>query len=171
MGSSPPVFSAVRFSRQEYWSGLCPPPGIFLTQGLSPCLLQLPALQADFFFLTTEPPRKPIVVQLLSHVWFFATPWTAAHPAPLSLTTSWNLLKLLFIESVMPSNHLILCYAFFSFFFPSIRVFSSEWALHLEWPKYWSFSVSSSNEYSGLISFRIDWFDHLAVQGEVHILI
>ena len=86
MGSNLPVSSAMWFSRQEYWSGLsCPPPGIFLTQGSNPCLLQLPTLQADFFFFfffTTEPPGKPIVVRLLSHVWRFATPWTAAHQAP-----------------------------------------------------------------------------------------
>ena len=172
MGSSLPVSSAVRFSRQEYWSGLCPSPGIFLTQGLNPCLLQLPLLQADFFFFFNHWATKEAhCFSVAKSCLTLATPWTVAHPAPLSLTTSWNLLKLLFIESVLPSNYLILCYAFFSFFFPSIRVFSSEQALHFKWPKYWSFSVSSSNEYSGLISFRIDWFDHLAIQGEVHILI
>ena len=95
-------------------------------------------------------------------------PWTAACQASLSITNSWSLLKLMSAESVMPSNHLILCYPLFLLpsIFPSIRVFSDESALHIRWPKYWSFSfnISPSNEYSGLISFRIDWFDFLAVQ-------
>ena len=97
----------------------------------------------------------------------FAVPWTAAHQASLSITNSWNLLKLLSIESVMPSNHLILCHLLLllSSIFPSIRVFTSESALHIRWPKYWSFSISLSNEYSELISFRNDWFDLLAAQG------
>ena len=97
-----------------------------------------------------------------------ATSWTAACQAPLSLTISWSLLKCMFIESVMPSNHLILCHPFFLLpsIFPSIRVFSNESVIHIRQPKYWifSFSISPSNEYSGLISFRIDWFDLLAVQ-------
>ena len=96
-------------------------------------------------------------------------PWTAAHQASLSFTVSWSLLRLMSIESVMPSNHLILCHLLLLLpsIFPSIRVFSSESALCIRWPKYWSliFSISPSNEYSGLISFRIDWFDLLAVQG------
>ena len=108
-------------------------------------------------------------VQLLSRVRFFATPWTAAHQASLSVTNSWSLLKLISIESVIPSNHLIFCRPLFLLpsVFPSIRVFSSESALCIRWPKYWSFSfsISPSNEYSGLISFRIDWFDLLIVQG------
>ena len=108
-------------------------------------------------------------VQLLSHVQLFATPWTAAHQASLSITNSQSLLKLMSIELVMPSNHLILCHPllFPPSIFPSIRVFSNESVLHIRWPKYWtfSFSISPSNEYSGLISFRIDWFDLLAVQG------
>ena len=98
-----------------------------------------------------------------------ATPWTAAHQSPLSFTISQTLLKLMSTESMMPSNHLILCRPLLLLpsVFPSIRVFSNESALHIRWPKYWSFSfsISSSNEYSGLISFRIDWFDLLAVQG------
>ena len=97
-----------------------------------------------------------------------ATPWTAAHQASLSITLSWSLLKLVSIESLMPSNHLILCHSFLVLsVFPSIRVFSSESVLHIKWPKYWSFnfSISPSSEYSGLISFRIDWFDLLAAQG------
>ena len=104
-----------------------------------------------------------------SHVRLFATPWTAAHQASLSFTISQSLLKFMSIESVMPSNHLILCRPFLLLpsIFPSIRVFSKESVLHIRWPKYWSFSfsISPSNDYSGLISFRIDWFDLLAVQG------
>ena len=97
------------------------------------------------------------------------TPWTAARQASLSITSSQSLIKLLSIESVIPSNHLILCcpLLFVPLIVPSIRVFSGESALHIRWPKYWSFSfnISPSNEYSGLISFRIDWLDLLAVQG------
>ena len=106
-----------------------------------------------------------VVVQLLSHVQLFATPWTAACQSSLSFTISWSLLKLMPIESVMPSNHLILCRPlhFLPSIFPSIRVFSNESALRIRWPKY--FSISPSNEYSGLISFRIDCFDLLTVQG------
>ena len=108
-------------------------------------------------------------VQSLRHVWLFATPWTAAHQASLSITNSWSLLKLMSIESVMPSNYLILCRPLLLLpsIFPSIRVFSNESALCIRWPKYWSFSfnISPSNEYSGLISFRMDWLDLLAVQG------
>ena len=98
----------------------------------------------------------------------FATPWTAAHQASLSFTISQSLLKLVSIESVMPSNHLILCRPLLLLpsIFLSIRVlFSNESVLHIRRPKYWSFSISPSNEYSGLISFRIDWLDLLAVQG------
>src|SRR5574341_482383 len=97
-----------------------------------------------------------------------ATTWTAAHQASLSITTSQSLLKLMSIESVMPHNHLILCHPLLlPSVFPRIRVFSSESDLHIRWPAYWSFSfsISPSNEYSGLISFRIDWFDLLTVQG------
>ena len=105
----------------------------------------------------------------LSHVWLFATPWTAAHQASLSLATSQSLLKLMSIKLVMSSNHLILCYPLLLLpsIFPSIRVFSSESVLCNRWPKYWSFSFSidPSNEYSGLISFRIDWLDLLAFPG------
>ena len=103
-----------------------------------------------------------------SHVQLFATPWTAAHQASLTITNSQNLLKFMSIESVMPSNHLILSYPLLllTSIFPSIRVFSNESVLHIRWPKYWSFSfsISPSNEYSGLISFRIHWLDLLAVQ-------
>ena len=109
-----------------------------------------------------------IVVQSLSHVWLFVTPWTAAHQASLFFTISQSLLKLISIKSVMPSNHLILCHPFLLLpsIFPSIRVFSSESALQIRWPKYWSFSfdINPSNESSGSISFRIDWWDLLVVQ-------
>ena len=112
-------------------------------------------------------------VQSLSHVRLFAIPWTAAHQASLSITNSRSLLKLLFIESVMPSNHLILCHPLLLLpsIFPSIRVFSSESRLLIRWPEYWSFSISSSNEYSGLISFRMDGLDLLAVQGTLKSLL
>ena len=107
-------------------------------------------------------------VQLLSHVQLFVIPWTAARQASLSSTTSQSLLKLMSIELVMPSNHLILCcpLLLLASIFPSIRVFSNELALYIWWPKYWSFSygISPSNEHSRLISFRIGWFDLLAVQ-------
>ena len=107
-----------------------------------------------------------IVVQLLSCVRLFATPWTVAHQASLSITISWSLLKLMSIESVMRSNHLILCCPLLiPSIFPSIRVFSNESAFHIRWPNYGSFSTSPSNEYSGLISFRMDWLNLLTVQG------
>ena len=107
-------------------------------------------------------------VQSLSHVRLFVTPRTVGRQASLSITKSWSLLKLVSIEAVVPSSRLILCHPLLLLpsIFPSIRVFSDESALHIRWPKYWSFSfnISPSNEYSGLISFRIDWFDLLAVQ-------
>ena len=116
---------------------------------------------------------KKHVVQLLSRVWLFATPWTIAHQASVSFTISWSLLKPLCIESVMPSNHLILCHPLLLLpsIFPSIRVFSNELALHIRWPKCWSSSISPSNEYSGFISFRIDWLHLLAVQGTLKSLL
>ena len=107
-------------------------------------------------------------IQWLNCVQFFVTPWTVALQASLSITNSWSLLKLISIESVMPSNHLILCHPLLLLpaTFPSIRVFSIKSVLLIRWPKYWSFSfsISPSNEHPGLISFRMDWFD-LAVQG------
>ena len=107
-------------------------------------------------------------VHLLGHVWLFVTPWTAAHQASLSITNSWRLLKLISIKLLMTFNHLILCHPILHLpsIFPNIGVFSNKSVLHIRWPKYWSFSFSISlfNEYSGLISFRIDWFDLLAVQ-------
>ena len=114
-------------------------------------------------------------VQLLGRVGLFATPWTAAYRASLSINNLRSLLKLMSIELMMPSNHLILCCPLFLLpsVFPSIRVFSSESVLHIRWPKYWSFSfsISSFNEYSGLIRFRIDSFDVCAVQGTLKSLL
>ena len=114
-------------------------------------------------------------VQLLSHVQLFMTPWTAACQASLSITNSLSLFRLMSIESVMPSIHLILCHPLIlpPSIFPSIRVFSNESALRIRWPKYWSFSfnISPSNEHSGLISFRMDWLDLLAVQGTLKTLL
>ena len=107
-------------------------------------------------------------VQSLSCVWLFVTPWIAARQPSLSVTNSWGLLKLMSIESVMPSSHLILCHPLLlPPIPPSIRVFSNESTLHMRWPKYWSFSfsISPSNEHPGLISFRMGWLDLLAVQG------
>ena len=114
-------------------------------------------------------------VQSLSRVWLFATPWTAANQASLSITNSRSSLRLMSIESVMPPHHLILCHPLLLLpsIFPSIRVFSNESALRIRWPKYWSFSfnISPSKEYPGLISFRMDWLDLLAVQGTLKSLL
>ena len=114
-------------------------------------------------------------VQSLSHVWLFVTPWTVACQASLSTTNFWSLLKLMSMESVIPSNRLILCCCLLLLpsIVPSIRVFSIESVLPIRWPKYWSigFSISPSNEYPGLISFRIDWFDLCAVQGTLKSLL
>ena len=113
--------------------------------------------------------------QSLSHVRLFATPWIAARQASLSIINSRSLLRLTSIESVMPSSHLILCRSLLlsPSIFPNIRVFSNESALHIRWPKYWrfSFSISPSNEHSGLMSFRMDWWDLLAVQGTLKSLL
>ena len=122
-------------------------------------------------FLSTVLQRSPHFssVQSLSRVRLFATPWTAVYQASLSITNSRSLLKLMSIELVMPSNHLILCHPLLLLpsIFPSSRVFSNESVLPIRWPKYWSFSFSNtpSNEHPGLISFRMDWLDLLAVQG------
>ena len=116
-----------------------------------------------------------VVVQSLSRVQLFATPWTAAHKAFLSFTISWRFLQLMSIESVMPSNHPILCHPLClpPSIFPSIRVFSSELVLHIRWPEYWSLSCSISppSEYSGLIFFRMDWLDLRGVQGTLKSLL
>ena len=122
-----------------------------------------------FFSQLFVRPPKLSSIKSLTHVRLFATPWTAASQASLSITNSWNLPKLISIDSVMPSNYLILCHPLLLLpsIFPSIRVFSNESALHIRWPKYWrfSFSISPSNEHSGLISFRMGWLALLAVQG------
>ena len=114
-------------------------------------------------------------VQLLSPVQLFVTPWTVARQASLPITNSWSLLKLMSIQAVMTSNHLILCWPLILLpsIFPSIRVFSIESVLHIRWPNYWSFSfsISPSNEYSGLISFRIVWLELLEVQGTLKSLL
>ena len=132
---------------------------------------------SDSHFLTCHPVMdrawaylsSSFVVQPLSHLQLFVTLCTATWSAPLPFTISWSLSKFMSVESVMPSNHLILCHPLLLLpsVFPSIRVFFSESALHIRWPKYWSFSfsISLSNEYSGLISFRMDWCDLLTVQG------
>ena len=116
-----------------------------------------------------------VSVQWLIHVRLFATPWTAAHQASLFIINSQSLPKLMSIELVMPSNHLILCRPLILLpsIFSSIRVFSNEWALHMRWPKYWSFSfnISPFNEHPGLISLRMDWLDLLAVQGTLKSLL
>ena len=116
-----------------------------------------------------------VVVQSLSHVQLLAASCTVTHPTSLFVSVSWNLLRLVSTESVTPSNHLILCHPVLLLpsVFLSIRVFSNESALSIRWPKYWrfSFSISSSSEYSGLISFRIDWIDLLAIQGTLKSLL
>ena len=124
--------------------------------------------------LGMKPPSVSQSVQLLSHVQLFATPWTAARQASLSITNSWNLLKLMSIESVMPSNLILSCLLLLlPLIFPSIRVFVNESVVHIRWPKYWSFSfsISPSSEHTGLISFRMDWLDLLAVQGTLKSLL
>ena len=127
--------------------------------------LPAPSLSLFFYFF--------IVVQSFSCVWLFATPWCAACQVSLSFTISWSLLKLMPIELVMPSNHFILCHPLplLPSIFPSIKIFSSGLPLHIRWWKYWSFSISPSNECSGLISFRINWFDPLSVQGTLKSLL
>ena len=122
----------------------------------------------NFFFIVV------VSVQLVSHVWLFETPWAASRQAPLSFTISWSFLKLVSFESVMLSNHIILCHLLLPpSIFPSIMVFSNDLALHVEWSNYWSFSfnINPSNEYSGLSSFRINWFNLLAVQGTLKSLL
>ena len=143
----------------------------YLEESCNKFILSSPSWQTVFFLIVI------VFIQSLSCVWLFATPWTAAHQASLSSTVSQNFLKLMFIESVTPSNHLILCHPLLLLpsIFPSIRVTSNESAPCIRWPKDWSFSfsisISPSSEYSGLISFRIDWFDLLAVQGTLKSLL
>ena len=161
----------MEFLRQGYWSGLpFSTPGDLPDTGIEPASIVSPALAGRFF--TTAPPGFNSV-QSLSCVRLFATPWTAAGQASLSITGQISKLKLMSIELVMPSNHLILCHFLLLLpsIFPSIRVFSNESVFHMRWTKYWSFSISPSNEHSGLISFRMDWFDFLAVQGTLKSLL
>ena len=141
---------------------------IFLTQKLNRGLLHCRRILYQLSYQFSS-------VQSLSRVRLFATPWTAVHQASLSITNSWSLLKFMSIKSVMPSNPLIFCHPLLlpPSIFPSIRVFSNESDLCFRWPKYWSFSfsISPSNEYSGLISFRMDWLDLLTVQGTLKTLL
>ena len=169
------------FPRREYWSGLpvASPRGL-PSPGTEPTSLS-PALAGGFFTTRATWEAKPKCTtsvrfsSVAQSCLTLATPWTAACQASLSITNSWSLLKPMSIESVMPSNHLILCCPFLLLpsVFPSIRAFSNESVLCIRWPKDWSFSfsISPSNEYSGLISFRIDWFDLLAVQGTLKSLL
>ena len=138
-------------------------------------MIIISSLLSPYFF---SPPLLSLCtfpVQSLSCVRLFVTPWTATCQASLSITNSWSLLKLMSIESLMPSNHLILCHPLLLLpsIFPSIKVFSNESVLCIRWPKYWNFTfnISSSNEYSGLIASRIDWLDLLAVQGTLKSLL
>ena len=150
---------------------LCVRIGWALLHMLEKLALLYGSIGCSFSFISFE----LAVVQSVSCVWLFATPWTAALQASLSVTVSRSLLKLMSIESVMPSNHLILCHPLLLLpsIFPSIRVFSNELVLHIRWPKYWSvsFSISPFNEYSGLTYFRIEWFDLLVVQGTLKSLL
>ena len=139
-------------------------PGSSVIWGIS-----LPATPYSHLVSSRSVDFKASSVQSLSCVWCFVTPWAAAHQASLSITNSQSLLKLMSIELLMPSNHPISCRPLLLLpsIFPSIKVFSSESVLCIRWPKYWSFSysINPSNEYSGLISFRIDWFNLFTVQG------
>ena len=153
------------FSRQEYWSGLpCPPPGDLPDPGIEPTFLMSPALAVRFSTTSETSVQFSSVAQSCPTL---ATPWSIACQASLSITNSRSPTKLMSIESVIPSNHLILCchLLLLPSTFPSIRVFSSESALYIRWPKYWSFSfnIIPSNEHPGLISFRMDGLDLLAV--------
>ena len=172
----------MEFSRQESWSGSHSLlQGIFLTQGSNPHVLHQ---QADSFTIwaTREAPTYYHILFLEIWVQFsrsvvsdFLRPRGPQHLASLSITNSQSLLKLMSVELVMPSNYLIPCHPLLLLpsILPSIRVFPNESVLHIRWPKYWSFSfsISPSNEYSGLISFRIDWFDFFAVQGTLKSLL
>ena len=157
------VIESVRKHFSSYSCFLLPPPSL-------PSFIPFSSL---LFLLSVKNNFSP--VQLLSRVRLFVTPWTAARQASLSITSSRSLPKLMYTESVMPSNHLILCHHLFLLpsIFPSIRICPNESALPIRWPKYWSFSfsISPSNEYSGPISFRMDWLDLPAVQGTLKSLL
>ena len=162
---------SMKFSRQESWSKLpYPSPEYILNPRSKPVSLTSPVLVGGFF--TTSATNCSI--QSLSCVRLSVTPWTATHQTSLSITNSQSLLKLMSIVSVMPSSHLILSRPLLlPPILASIRVFSKESALRISWPKYWSFSfsISPSNEYAGLISFKMDWLDFLAVQGTLKSLL
>ena len=169
------------FSRQEYWSrSSLPLPGDLPDPGIKPTSFETPSL-AGRFFNTTPPGRPPNImkwfslVQSISCVWLFASPWTAARQASLSIPKSSSLPKLMSIELVLPSNCLILCCTLLLLpsIFLNIRMCSNESALPIRWPKCWSFSlkISPSNEHLGLISFRMDWLNLLAVQGPLKSLL
>ena len=167
---------SMEFSRQEYRSGLpFPPPGDPPCPGIKWESLSLLRWQASSLYQCHWEALVVCISSVQSLSATLCAPWTAAHQAFLSITNSRSLLKLMSIESVMPSNHLILCrlLPFLPSIFPSIRVFSDELVLHIRWPKYrsFSFSISPSKEYSGLISFRMDWLDLLAVQGTLNSLL
>ena len=178
-----PASLYMRFSRQEYWSGLpCPSLRDLPNPGINQPLLRLQHWQAGSLPLALlgKPSDLRKLYQfssfhLLNCVQVFATPCTAARQASLSITNFQSLIKLMFIESVMPSNHFILCRLLLLLpsVFLSSKVFSNYSVLCIRWPKYWRFSfrISPSNEYSGLISFRIDWFNLLAVQGTLKSLL
>ena len=157
------------FSRQEYWSGV---PSLTEVPGYSISFLHL---SECYYICNICNVQGFLSVQSQSHVQLFVTPCTAAHQASLYITNSQTLFQLMSIESGMPSNHLILCHLplLLPSIFPSIRVFSEESVLCIRWPEYWSlsFNISPSNEYSGLISFRMDWLDLLAVQGTLKSLL
>ena len=158
------------FSRQGYWNGLPWTPGDLSDTGIKSASFTSPAL-AGRILATSTTWETPILVfssvQPLSHVLFFATPWTAAFQASLSITNSQSLLTLMSLELVMPSNHLTLCHPLLLLpsIFPRIRGISNESVVHIRWPKYWSFSfnISPSNEYPGLIFFKMDWLNLFAV--------
>ena len=164
----------INFMWQLDWDKSCPDKTLFLSVSGRMFLEKI-----SIWFSRLSKEYLPSLIQTIqlscSVVSDSATPWTAARQASLSITNSQSSLKLMFIESVMPSNHLILCRPLLlpPSIFSSIWVFSNESVLPIRWPKYWSFSfsISSSNEYSGLISFRMDWFDLLAVQGTLKSLL
>ena len=181
MGFENPLYSSVSLgSEAPNFSRAPPSSSISLTWLLDPCqsavyLKILLALLHSLCFANSASQVHFSSIAQPSHVQLFTTQRTAARQASLSITNSWNLLKLMSIELVMPSNHLILCHPllFPPSIFLSVRVFSNEPALPIRWPKYWSFSfsISPSNEYSGLMSFRMNWLDILAVQGTLKSLL
>ena len=172
MDCSPPVSSTPGILQEGYWNGFLWPPSDLFDTGIESASPTPPALVDRILATSTTWETLILIfssVQSLSHVLHFATPWTAASQAFLSITNSRSLLKLMSIELVMPFNHLTLRRPLLLLpsIFPSIRVFSNESVLHIRWPKYWSFNfnMSPSSEYSGWISFKMDLLDLLAVQG------